>query len=471
MTSTRRISTPAAEQRSTPVQRPLTSKTLLVEDLLSSSELMTETCVPFSLNQLLTRAALASAAALVVALPAAAQPTREAIASEQRVAKSEHVRPVEQGRTERLLLKLSHDRILERLFDPRRGLFLRVGLPTEGAGFGAGPAWRVSNYSRSYTLTASTAVSVTREWIGELALQVPDLLPSVADDRFFGGLSVSRAGRISNEFWGLGLSTADADRTAFRFSQTAGAGTLGVRLTPWLNVGAAAAWLEPHIRNDRGTVPTIQEAFGESTAPGLTQQPPFFRTEVSVDLDYRDSFPPTRTAARLDQLPLGGASRGGRYQVTLASYRDQELGRYSFRQTIIDLQQHVPLLHGYRVFSLRGLAVLSDASDGQVVPFYLSPTFGGIKTGRGFPSFRYRDENLLVLQAEYRYPINPLASGAIFVDTGQVAPSASMLAWSRFKTTYGTGLRLGASGAASLRLDVAFGGDGPKFILGLGHAF
>jgi hemolysin activation/secretion protein len=129
------------------------------------------------------------------------------------------------------------------------------------------------------------------------------------------------------------------------------------------------------------------------------------------------------------------------------------------------------LLHGYRVLSLRGLAVLSEASDGQVVPFYLSPPFGGIKTGRGFPSFRYRDENLLVLQAEYRYPINPLVSGAIFVDTGQVAPRARMLAWSRFKTTYGTGLRLGASGAASLRLDVAFGGESPRVILGLGHAF
>jgi len=429
------------------------------------------TGMTFSLSQALARAALASAAALVVALPAVAQPTREAIATEQRAAKTEDVRPVEQGRTERLLLKLSHDRILQRVFDPRRGLFLRVGLPTEGAGFGAGPAWRVSNYSRSYTLTASTAASVTREWIGELALQVPDLLPSAAPDRFFGAVSVSRAGRISNEFWGLGLSTADTDRTSFRFSQTASVGTLGIRLMPWLSVGTAAAWLQPRIRNDGDTVPAILEAFAESMAPGVTQQPPFFRTEVSVDLDYRDSFPPTRTAARLDQLPLAGASRGGRYQVTVASYRDQELGRYSFRQTTIDLQQHLPLLRGYRVLSLRGLAVLSDASDGQVVPFYLSPTFGGLKAGRGFPSFRYRDENLLVLQAEYRYPINPLVSGAIFVDSGQVAPSARMLRWSGFKTTYGTGLRLGASGAASLRLDLAFGGESPKVILGLGHAF
>jgi outer membrane protein assembly factor BamA len=157
--------------------------------------------------------------------------------------------------------------------------------------------------------------------------------------------------------------------------------------------------------------------------------------------------------------------------VTLASYRDQELARYSFRQTTIDLQQHVPLLHGHRVVSLRALAVLSDASDGQVVPFFLSPTLGGLNIGRGFPTFRFRDRNLLALQAEYRYLVNPLVSGAVFVDAGQVASSPRALARSRFKTSYGAGLRLGAKGAAALRLDVAFGDARPKVIVGLGHAF
>jgi hypothetical protein len=284
-------------------------------------------------------------------------------------------------------------------------------------------------------------------------------------------LSVSRSGRISNEFWGLGLSSADTDRTVFRLSQTAGVGTVGVRLMPWLRVGTAAAWLTPSIRSADGRIPSIQEVFDQSTAPGLTEQPTFFRTEVSVDLDYRDSIPPTRTAVRLDQVPLAGPSRGGRYQVTLTSYRDRDLARYSFRRTTIDLQEHVPLLHGHRVVSLRALAVLNDAPEGQVVPFYLSPTLGGLNVGRGFQTFRFRDQNLLALQAEYRYQINPLVSGGVFVDAGQVASSARALAWSRFKTTYGTGLRLGARGAAALRLDVAFGGQRPKVILGLGHAF
>ena len=96
----------------------------------------------------LMRVTCASTAALILALPAAAQSTRQEIATEQRIAKSQNVHPVETGTAERWLLKFSHDRILERVFDPRRGLFVRVGLPTEGAGFGAGPAWRRSRAIR-----------------------------------------------------------------------------------------------------------------------------------------------------------------------------------------------------------------------------------------------------------------------------------------------------------------------------------
>lgn len=186
-------------------------------------------------------------------------------------------------------------------------------------------------------------------------------------------------------------------------TQTSAAGTLGVRLMPWLNVGGAAEWLQPRIgRGAEDDFPSIQDVLADSTAPGLTQQPTFLRTDVFVDLDYRDSIPSTRTAARLDQAPLAAASRGGRYRISLASYRDRELHRYSFRRTTIDVQQHVPFLHGHRVWSLRALAVLSDAPDGQLVPFYLSPSLGGSAGGRGFPAFRFRDANLLLLQSEYR---------------------------------------------------------------------
>jgi hypothetical protein len=419
------------------------------------------------------RAGAALVAALLVSAPApaAAQQTRGEVVAEQRRAKSRHLRPSEPGRVERTLLKLSDERLLDRLFNPRRGFFVRVGLPNEGASFGAGPAWRASDLARRYTFTASTAASISREWLGELALQVPDLLPRLGDDRFFAGLSLSRSGRIENEFWGLGNNTPKGGQTVFRVRQTDASGTFGVRLMPALSVAATASWLNPGIRGQRSVSPSITDLFDETTAPGLTRQPSYLRSAIAVDLDYRESIPPARTAVRLDRVPLAGASRGGRYQATVTSYDDREFARYSFRRTAIDLQQFVPLLHGHRVLAFRAVAVMSDTADGQEVPFYLSPTFGGLSVGRGYPTFRFRDRNMLALQAEYRYQISPLMNGALFVDAGQVAPRVRALEWSAFKTTYGAGIRFGAAGGAALRFDLAFGGVRPTLILGLGHAF
>src|SRR6266498_2184774 len=90
-------------------------------------------------------AVLAAAFLVAAAIPAAAQPTREEIAAEQRRARSRDLQPTEPGFVERTLLTLSDERLLERLFDPRHGFFVRVGLPVEGASFAAGPAWRASD--------------------------------------------------------------------------------------------------------------------------------------------------------------------------------------------------------------------------------------------------------------------------------------------------------------------------------------
>jgi hypothetical protein len=417
-------------------------------------------------------AVLAAAFLVAAAIPAGAQQqTREEIAAEQRRARASNLQPTEPGFVERTMLTLSDQRLMDRLFDPRHGFFVRVGLPVEGASFAAGPAWRASDPGRHYTFTASAAGSISREWLGEVSLQIRDVLPRVARDRFFADVSLSRSGRVSNEFWGLGNDSPKDNKTAFRLAQTVVGGTFGVRLMPWLSVTANAAHFDPGIEPRRSVTPVITDAYDESTAPGLTRQPAFIRSGIAVDLDYRDSTPPTRTAVRLDQLPLAGVSRGGRYQVSLASYDDRDFDRYSFRKTTIDLQQFVPLLHSQRVLAFRALAVLSDTSSGQEVPFYLSPTYGGLNVGRGYSTFRFRDRNMLALQGEYRYQINLLMSGAIFVDSGQVAPRVGALGWSQFKTTYGTGVRFGHGGAAALRFDVAFGGEGPTFIFGLGHAF
>ena len=69
----------------------------------------------------------------------------------------------------------------------------------------------------------------------------------------------------------------------------------------------------------------------------------------------------------------------------------------------IYLQQYVPLPNRYRTIALRAAAVMTDARDGQQVPFYYMPTLGGSQTLRGFREFRFQDANSMLLTAEYRW--------------------------------------------------------------------
>ena len=416
--------------------------------------------------------ALVVLAMLMCVAPAVfAQETREEVATAERLARSRELRPVEPGRVERAFLVLSDERMLERLFDPRHGWFVRLGLPTPGASPAAGLGWRASPPDRRYTFTLSGAVSISREWLADASVEFPNLVPAAGPERIFGGLSLSRSGRVENDFWGVGGSTPESGRSIFRASQTTGTGRIGVRMAPWFTVTSTAEWFEPRIRDAEGSQPSIFDEYDEATAPGLSQQPAYFAADVALDVDYRDSIPSTRTATRFDQLPLAAASRGGRYQAAVGSFSDLDFDSYSFRRTFVDLQQHVPLLHGHRVLSFHAQAILNDAPAGQAVPFYLMPTYGGIDVGRGYPTFRFRDRNMIVLQAEYRYYVNALMSGAVFADSGQVAPRVRDFAWSRLKTTYGVGVRFGPRGSAALRLDLAFGGSGPTLVFGGGHAF
>src|SRR5690606_22278548 len=87
-----------------------------------------------------------------------------------------------------------------------------------------------------------------------------------------------------------------------------------------------------------------------------------------------------------------------------------------------------------------GFNLVYNTLQGKQAPFYLLPQLGNDQIMRGYYTGRYRDENLLAAQAEFRYRFIPLLGAAVFGGTGSVYPSGGF-ALSDLKPSYGAGLR------------------------------
>lgn len=372
----------------------------------------------------------------------------------EREAKAAQLAPPESSRLERALIRLENDRLLERVLNPAVGFYPVLGSVTSGGGFAIGPGYRRSDlFGGQVDLRISGAGTFERYWM----LDATATLPRLAGGRVFADVGARRYDFPSEEFFGIGGDSRREDLVTYGLKNLVVGGGAGVRPHPRLSVAGRVEWLTPRVSggaDDR----SIQELFDDVSTPGLERQPDFLRYALSADFNYRQ--------------PLGNPRRGGRYFVGYSRVDDRDLDAYSFSRVDVDLQQYIPLLTERRVLALRMLTSASDAAEQNQVPFYLQRTLGGPDDLRGFRRFRFRDENLLLLQAEYRWEIFTAVDGAIFYDAGKVASRFEDLDFSGLESDYGIGFRFGTANGVFLRVEGAFGSRGGKhFVIRYGHVF
>jgi outer membrane protein assembly factor BamA len=112
---------------------------------------------------------------------------------------------------------------------------------------------------------------------------------------------------------------------------------------------------------------------------------------------------------------------------------------------------------------------------GTDVPIRSLASLGGADKMRGYFNGRYRDNNLLSLQAEYRMHIYRRFSAVGFGGVGDVAGRFSKLSFQQLKYSFGAGLRLATSRNEKqhIRFDYGFGRgkNNRGFYLQFGEAF
>src|SRR5262249_12256738 len=148
-----------------------------------------------------------------------------------------------------------------------------------------------------------------------------------------------------------------------------------------------------------------------------------------------------------------GPRRGGSYLAQFSDYRDRGLGVSSFRRLDFDAQQYLSVLNNRRVFALPARSALTY-SGGPSVPFYMQPALGGADGVGGYRPYRFRGDNMFVMNAEYRWEIFSGLDMAAFADAGQVFLKKSDFAWNRMESDAGFGFRFNQRDKTFLRLDV-----------------
>jgi Omp85 superfamily domain len=380
--------------------------------------------------------------AVLAAAPAAAQDqappdTRAALIERAQAEKATALHPFEPGKA-------------EAIFDKIEDAFLTGAVKVHpffesayaGGGFtlGAGYTHHISSYN-----FVDFRGSIT--FSGYKRIEALFVAPRVFDRR--GTLTAIGGWREATQvgFYGFGTNnTSKHDRANYQFDQPYAAAALdlrptrrylllhgGVELSTW-NQGPGS-----------GAAPSVDEVYTPETLPGLGASPTYFHSEAGIGFDSRTS--------------PGYTRRGGYYGIEFHDFHDND-GQFGFRRTDYEGIQHIPILRDVWVLSLHGRVELANAAHDQTIPFFMTPSLGGGSSLRGFTSWRFRDLNSLLLQADWRVLANRFLDMALFYDAGKVAHRRSDLTDGPLKSDYGLGFRFHGPTATPLRIEFAHSNEG-----------
>ena len=258
-------------------------------------------------------------------------------------------------------------------------------------------------------------------------------------------------------FYGLGNNTDKDDRTNFLFREPYASTLLTLfpaRKILMLRGGAEFSRWEQE--SGEGSFPSVDEKYTPTTLPGLGAKVTYLHTRGTVGIDWRTSEGYTR--------------RGGFYGVTLHDYRDRD-DQFGFQMLEYEAIQHIPILRESWVLSFRARAQMADEKDGEQTPFFMLPALGGGSTLRGYSSRRFRDQNSLLLQGEWRIMVNRYLDMAFFYDAGKVAARKKDLDLDNLKDDFGFGLRFHSPFSTPLRVELAKSHEGLVFVFETSAAF
>jgi hypothetical protein len=376
----------------------------------------------------------APAPATKVAPPASTQPpasSRQAEIEQRQAEKSQTLQPYEPNKAEKIFDRL--DAVLER-GSLRWHPFFDSAYSGGGFTLGLGRAFHVSPYNQidfrgSYTIT------------GYKRVEAEFIAPRIFNRR--GNLSVLGGWREATQvgFYGIGNDTIKEDRSNYLFEQPYGSALLQLYPTRRiLMLRGGVEFSQWHQQSGEGSYPSVEELYTPADLPGLGAKISYLHSQGTIGLDGRTS--------------PGYSRRGAYIGATLHDFKDKD-DIFGFQTAEYEGIAHLPFLRESWVLSFHGRVQTAFEKDGQEIPFFMLPALGGGSSLRGFSSWRFRDRNSLLLQAEWRIIVNRYLDMAFFYDAGKVTARTSDLDFDGLKDDYGIGFRLHGPAVTPLRIEIA----------------
>jgi hypothetical protein len=255
-------------------------------------------------------------------------------------------------------------------------------------------------------------------------------------------------------FYGLGPDTNVHASARFSQRDTRFGALVATPLASWLGISGTFESIWPNVGGVRGTnVVSIEQAFDETTAPGLLTQPNFLHYEAFL----RPHFSLASNRFQID------------YRFRYGYFQDTSTGHYSFRRFVSDFGHtfYPETEDGHRrldsIITARVRISTASTGSGQSIPFYLQETIGGSDidnqaTLRSFRDYRFRGPNSFLVQSEFdRRLIGPVGL-LVFYDAGKVTFARSDLNFSNLHQGFGGGLSFFLAGKVVFRMYAGFGG-------------
>ncbi len=319
--------------------------------------------------------------------------------------------------------------------------------PETSVGFGVGSQLFLLRESNTYNSRLSNMfVSVIYTANKQLII---DVQPKIYFDRGDYFLDMGYKFKVfPNSFWGIGNTTPEGNKEVYSMTSSEFRVAVLKRLPPNLNFGFEYV-LEFHDVTDteEGGILESGDVVGSDKAiiSGIG---------AIFNLDSRDNT---------------SSPNSGHFLQLNARFSSELFGATTgFNKYIFDLRTYRPL--GKK--SIVAIQLYSETTFGEI-PFQGQSWYGGGERARGYFRGRFIDNNLYVLQAEYRWRFMPRWVLAGFVLVGEVADLPRNF-FADLKPSFGGGVRfqITKSQQTLLRLDVGFGKDGSGGIyFGVDEAF